>query len=202
MWCIKCAAHVLPDGEPWNRTYYAQHRKLCPYNDLMGGHEADDCPCDPDANSADKPEGSEELVFPPFGDPPAPPADSGLMALAEMEGHSQRRLREMVLVVCDSAAQRAISSLVGMVGQDATVRIIFDEAPFVPTEEVLRDLADAAARDTLPPAGNKHKPASKRGRCHDVRTGVGQLRRSGKAVPSRILAKQPKARRGHARRRL
>lgn len=30
-WCCGCASHVTRWGPPWERTYFAQHDKECPF---------------------------------------------------------------------------------------------------------------------------------------------------------------------------
>jgi len=31
-WCAKCRKHVLDYGPPWEKTYYAQRGKDCPFS--------------------------------------------------------------------------------------------------------------------------------------------------------------------------
>lgn len=34
MWCLDCAGHVLKDGAPWDRTWFAQHNgEDCPFEE-------------------------------------------------------------------------------------------------------------------------------------------------------------------------
>ena len=38
-WCLKCSQHLLPEKShlpPWERTYFAQHGKDCPFQDEEG----------------------------------------------------------------------------------------------------------------------------------------------------------------------
>jgi hypothetical protein len=37
-WCVRCVFHIRRDPGlfPWKRTYYAQHKRLCPHNRLGG----------------------------------------------------------------------------------------------------------------------------------------------------------------------
>jgi hypothetical protein len=44
IWCVRCQGHVTDRGQPWDRTWFAQHGTDCPYvvNEATGGESDGD----------------------------------------------------------------------------------------------------------------------------------------------------------------